>query len=340
MATITYTVTVATGTNQYGTGDKFYLNGTVSPDINLIEGNTYIFDQSDSTNGGGGTHPLRFSTTANGTHASGVEYTTGVTTTGTPGQSGANTTIVVASFAPTLYYYCSNHSGMGAAAYTLSGGATSETTTFEKSFPVDDVIEEAYERLGYQNVTGYHLKSARKSLNILLQEWGNRGLHYWEVDETNVDLVQGQSDYDFFRASSDGSSATTAPTNNLYGLSDILEAQLRNNRGQTTQSDSPMTKVDRSTYSAFSNKLSQGTPNQYWVERFVDKVRLHIYPTPDSTNASKKIHFYYTKRIQDAGNYDDVVNVPYRFVPYVCRFSFLFITKIYTRKISTIKIIL
>ena len=82
---------------------------------------------------------------------------------------------------------------MGAAAYTLSGGATSETTTFEKSFPVDDVVEEAYERLGYQNVTGYHLKSARKSLNILLQEWGNRGLHYWEVDETNVDLVQGFS---------------------------------------------------------------------------------------------------------------------------------------------------
>ena len=52
MATITYTVTVATGTNQYGTGNKFYLNGTVSPDINLIEGNTYIFDQSDSTNSG------------------------------------------------------------------------------------------------------------------------------------------------------------------------------------------------------------------------------------------------------------------------------------------------
>ena len=154
MATITYTVTVATGTNQYGTGNKFYLNGTVSPDINLVEGNTYIFDQSDSTNGEGGTHPLRFSTTANGTHASGTQYTTGVTTTGTPGQSGANTTIVVASFAPTLYYYCSNHSGMGAAAYTLSGGATSETTTFEKSFPVDDVVEEAYERLGYQNVTG------------------------------------------------------------------------------------------------------------------------------------------------------------------------------------------
>ena len=57
MATITYTVTVATGTNQYGTGNKFYINGTVSPDLNLIEGNTYVFDQSDATNGAGGTHP-------------------------------------------------------------------------------------------------------------------------------------------------------------------------------------------------------------------------------------------------------------------------------------------
>ena len=142
---------------------------------------------------------------------------------------------------------------------------TSGTATFDRSFAIDEIIEEAFERIGLQNVAGYQLKSARRSLNILFQEWGNRGIHYWEVDETNVDLVQGQSDYDFYRSSGDGSSATTAPTNNLYGLSDILEAQLRNNRGQTTQSDSPMTKVDRSTYAGFSNKLSQGTPNQYWV---------------------------------------------------------------------------
>ena len=120
---------------------------------------------------------------------------------------------------------------MGATAYTLSGGSTSETTTFEKSFQIDDVIEEAYERLGYQNVTGYHLKSARKSLNILLQEWGNRGLHYWEVDETNVDLVQGQSDMIILEQVV-MVLVQTAPTNNIYGLSDILEAQLRNNRGQ------------------------------------------------------------------------------------------------------------
>ena len=162
MATITYTVTVASGTNRYGTGNKYYLNGTVSPNINLIEGNTYIFDQSDSTNA---THRLGFSTTDNGSWGGGSEYTTGVTVTGSPGTDG-KTTIVVAAFAPTLYYYCVNHSGMGATACTLSGGETSETTTFEKTFPVDDVVEEAYERLGYQNVTGYHLKSARKSLNI------------------------------------------------------------------------------------------------------------------------------------------------------------------------------
>ena len=91
MATITYTVTVASGTNQYGTGNKFYINGSVSPDLNLIEGNTYIFDQSDSSNATGGGHILAFSTSPNNSPA--ASYTTGVTTTGTPGSSGANTTI-------------------------------------------------------------------------------------------------------------------------------------------------------------------------------------------------------------------------------------------------------
>ena len=62
-----------------------------------------------------------------------------------------------------------------------------------------------------------------------------------------------------------------------------------------------MTKVDRSTYAGFSNKLSKGTPNQYWVQRFIDHVSVSIYPTPDSTNASKDMHFYFIKRIQDVG---------------------------------------
>ena len=191
---------------------------------------------------------------------------------------------------------------------------TSGTATFDKTFAIDEIVEESFERIGLQNVAGYQLKSARRSLNILFQEWGNRGIHYWEIDELDLDLIEGQAEYDFFRSSDDGTSATSTP-NGVYGISDVLEAQLRANRTQTTQSDSPMTKVDRSTYAAFSNKLSKGTPNQYWVERFIDKVRVHVYPTPDSTNASKDMHFYYIKRIQDIGDYTNATDVPFRFVP-------------------------
>ena len=192
--------------------------------------------------------------------------------------------------------------------------ATSGTTTFDKTFSIDEIIEEAFERLGQQDVTGYQLKTSRRSLNIMLQEWGNRGIHYWEIGELDLDLIQGQSEYKFFRSTADGTSATSNP-NGVYGMSDVLEAQLRNNRTATNQSDSPMTKVDRSTYAAFSNKLSQGTPNQYWVQRFIDHVSISVYPTPDATNASKDIHFYYIKRIQDVGAYTNATDMPFRFVP-------------------------
>ena len=191
---------------------------------------------------------------------------------------------------------------------------TSGTVTFDKTFAIDEIIEEAFERIGLKNVAGYDLKSARRSLNILFQEWGNRGIHYWEIGELDLDLIEGQAEYKFFRASSDGTSATSNP-NGIYGISDVLEAQLRSNRTQTTQSDSPMTKVDRSNYAGFSNKLSKGTPNQYFVQRFIDHVSIQVYPTPDSTNASKDMHFYYIKRIQDAGDYTNATDVPFRFVP-------------------------
>jgi hypothetical protein len=191
---------------------------------------------------------------------------------------------------------------------------TSETTTFDKTFSIDEIIEDAFERIGLNSAAGYQLKSARRSLNILFQEWGNRGLHYWEVGELDLDLVEGQAEYKFFRSAADGTNATSIPAN-VHGISDVLEAQLRNNRTATTQSDSPMTKVDRSTYAGFSNKLSKGTPNQYWVQRFIDHVSVSIYPTPDATNASKDMHFYFIKRIQDVGDYTNATDIPFRFVP-------------------------
>ena len=192
---------------------------------------------------------------------------------------------------------------------------TSGTATFDKTFSIDEIIEEAFERIGLNSVAGYQMKSARRSLNILFQEWGNRGIHYWEIAETNIDMIEGQAEYKFFRESADGTSATTTPTNGIYGMSDVLEAHLRSNRTQTTQSDSPMTKVDRSTYGGFSNKLSKGKPNQYFVQRFIDHVSMNVYPTPDSTNASKDMHIYYIKRIQDIGDYTNATDVPFRFVP-------------------------
>lgn len=191
---------------------------------------------------------------------------------------------------------------------------TSGTATFDKTFSIDEIVEEAFERLGIQQVSGYQLKTSRRSLNIMLQEWGNRGIHYWEIGELDLDLIEGQAEYKFFRASSDGTSAVSNP-NGVYGMSDVLEAQLRSNRTATDQSDSPMTKVDRSTYAAFSNKLSKGTPNQYWVQRFIDHVSISVYPTPDSTNASKDMHFYYIKRIQDIGAYTNATDMPFRFIP-------------------------
>lgn len=110
-ATTTFAITVANP----GSGNRYYIDGALQATVSLSEGRTYKFDQSNGTNGG---HPLRFSTTSDGTHGGGTEYTTGVTVVGVPGNAGAYTQIVVAIGAPTLYYYCTAHSGMGGTANT------------------------------------------------------------------------------------------------------------------------------------------------------------------------------------------------------------------------------
>ena len=221
---------------------------------------------------------------------------------------------------------------------------TSGTVTFDKTFAVDEIIEEAYERIGLQSVSGYQLKTARRSLNILFQEWGNRGLHYWEVGDTNIDLVEGQAEYIFYRATGDGTSATTAggtSGTSTYGIADVLEATYRTGRGTTSEADSTLTKTDRSTYSGLTNKLSKGTPSRYFVQRFVDKTTVTLYPTPDSTAASKDVHFFFVKRIEDAdATYTDATDIPYRFVPCMASgLSFYLAQKYAPQRVQELKLL-
>ena len=306
MATITYTVTVATGTTQYGTGNKYYINGELAPVLYLQEGNTYIFDQSDTTNA---THTIAFSTNANNSPA--ATYTTGVTTTGVPGNAGANTTINVAPVrttgAPLLFYYCTAHAGMGNTAQTIS--PTSETTEFNPQ--MDDVIEEAFERTGVRGTrTGYQLRSARRSLNIMFQEWGNRGVHLWKVKLAKIPLVQGQAEYSY------ASDSTNFPDD----ISTVLEAYYRNNSDTANPQDIALTQISRSQYSQTPNKLTQGTPSQYYVARRLNP-SIFLYATPSSsvssttTPSSFQFCFYYLSKIQDVGAYNNTSDVVNRFYP-------------------------
>ena len=268
---------------------------------------------------------------------------------------------------------------------------TSDNYTFGKTFTIADIVEEAFERVGFPNVSGYQLRAARRSLNILFQEWGNRGLHYWEVGTLNLTLTQGEREFTFYRYPSDmptsgatalqksngldttlngaitdatatsgitltsitgmnnqgtvrigtedityvgfssndlagvtrGAHSTTAAThsdgatvtNYVPGFSDIEQCSLRTNVGANTQSDAALGKVDRSTYSGYANKEAEGTPSNFWVQRFIDRVTMTIYPTPDASNAAKTLHIFFVKRIQDAGTYSNASPVPYRFIP-------------------------
>lgn len=168
--------------------------------------------------------------------------------------------------------------------------ATSGTTTF--NLELDDIIEDAYERCGLSGTrTGYQLRSARRSLNLLLSEWGNRGVHIWKVENYTQTLTAGTSTY-------------TAPSD----ASDVLEMVFRNGSTDTT-----MTKISRSEYQAIPNKSSQGTPTQYYVKRNLSDVEINLYLTPGTTGT--QINYYYLGRIEDAGAYTNTPDAPWRFLP-------------------------
>ena len=312
MATITYTVTVATGTNAFSAGaNKFFINGTVSPVLELQEGNTYIFDQSEGTNAG---NVLAFSVEKDGTNnasGTGVAYTTGVTTTGTAGQAGANTAIVLAPVktvgAPTLFYYSATTVGTGNVINTVS--PSSGTNRFNPA--IDDIIEEAFERTNIRGTrTGYQLKSARRSLNIMFKEWENRGVHLWKVKYAQIPLIRGQAEYSF------ASDSVNFPND----LSQILEATYRNNTTTTAPTDVALTQISRSAYSATPNKLTKGTPSQYYIDRKINP-SIFLYATPSSsvsstdTPANFVFRFYYMAKVENAGDYSNTSDVVDRFFP-------------------------
>ena len=193
--------------------------------------------------------------------------------------------------------------------------ATSGSVAFEPS--ITQCIEEAYERCQVQLTSGYSLKTALFSLNILFSEWGNRGIHFWEVANTNLYITSGQATFDVYKNSTARGSVVTNPatTDNatyVYNASDILTASYR-------------------TYAALTNKNSQGVPSQFWIQRFIDKTTLTLYITPGASQATNHINVYYIKRIQDAGiavpdtgytdqttntsAYANKADVPFRFYP-------------------------
>ena len=178
--------------------------------------------------------------------------------------------------------------------------ATSGTTSFD--LQIDDIIEEAYERCGLRTNSGNDIRSARRSLNLLFSEWGNRGVHLWKVQLNEQQLTAGVATY-------------TVPTN----VNDVLEAYISSTAqaadGPTTN-DIALTKIDRSAYSALPNKLATGQPSQYYVNRQIDPT-ISLYVAPDASTYTY-LKFYSINRIEDAGSFTDTADVAYRFLPCMC----------------------
>ena len=176
--------------------------------------------------------------------------------------------------------------------------ATSGTTDFDIS--VEEVIQEAYERCGLTTSSGYDLKTARRSLNILFSEWGNRGIHLWKVKLKEQLLTAGTVTY-------------TTPDD----CADVLEAYVSTTTGQTADTqDVSLTKIDRSAYAALPNKGSTGQPSQYFVRRLKTPT-ISLYQAPDAQTYTY-LKYYYVGKIENAGAFTNTTDVVYRFFSCMC----------------------
>ena len=180
---------------------------------------------------------------------------------------------------------------------------TTDTTAF--NLDLNSIVEEAFERCGAELRSGYDLRTARRSLNLLLLDWANRGINMWTIDPGTIPLVVGTATYDL-------------PLDTV----DLLEHVLRTGAGQT-QIDHNMARISVSDYAKVTNKNTPGRPLQVWIQRrsgAIDSTgtpvppRVTVWPVPDRADYYT-LAYYRLRRMQDAGNGANGQDIPFRFLP-------------------------
>jgi len=173
---------------------------------------------------------------------------------------------------------------------------TSGTTAFNLDFA--EIAEEAWERAGKEMRSGYDLRTARRSMNLLTIEWQSRGINMWTIDEGSIPLVQGTATYDL-------------PADTI----DLLDHVIRTGSGNTaTQTDLTITRISVSTYSSIPNKLTQARPIQLYVQRLRDAPKVTVWPVPDQSSYYV-LNYWRLRRVQDAGAGAETPDVQFRFLP-------------------------
>jgi hypothetical protein len=173
--------------------------------------------------------------------------------------------------------------------------ATSGVANF--NLDLSEIVEEAFERAGGELRTGYDLRTARRSLNLLFADWANRGINMWTFEQGTINLIPGTATYNL-------------PTDTV----DLLEHVIRTGAGvESTQADLTITRISVSTYATIPNKLQQARPIQIWIER-LDQPRVTLWPVPDNSQTYQLV-YWRMRRIQNAGDGVNTMDMPFRFIP-------------------------
>lgn len=170
---------------------------------------------------------------------------------------------------------------------------TSGTTTFNPD--LTELIEEAYERCGYEARSGYDLRTARRSMNLLFADWNNRGINLWTLDQGSIPLIDGTATY-------------ALPTDTV----DLLDAVVRTGSG-SSQADIVINRISEPVYATIPNKNTEGRPIQMWVQRLIAP-QITVWPVPNQSSTYTLL-YWRLRRIQDAGSGANTVDMPFRFLP-------------------------